>query len=466
MIHPEDRDLLEAYLAAELDDDELKTLELRLCSEEDLARLMIEISSEETVIREWMELQRTQQWYRKLVNESPASKSHSFFSKSFLAGSLLFTISLITFFGMFHWVAPLIVSVFNLSENVAIVDVLSDGDLRTQDTLCVVNDRLQTGRQYYLNQGMLQLQMDSGVDVVIAGPTTFQLINSNAMRLLRGTMTAKVSQDAIGFEVQTPTLKIVDLGTRFGVHADEAGVSETHVFQGIVNYSKWKKGNVHGPPKLLTAGQSVKQSPNGKFIQSNTNSEILFAKCLMREAGIHKLSGAMNYLSEMPASLKEGSFSSNNNIHVFLERKNFQLPVDIICNTPIQDNKEISKKEPQGQYKSGVIKQGTKVDVYYIHHGIHPADNPELPVQKSGESFLKGDIRFKNRILGILPTDTLLLQTDEILGNPDVQYEKRSIRSAEDTIQLLPDNSSLHLDWILGVSRLNVVRVIVAADVE
>jgi len=60
----------------------------------------------------------------------------------------------------------------------------------------------------------------------------------------------------------------------------------------------------------------------------------------------------------------------------------------------------------------------------------------------------------------------LLLQTDEILGNPDVQYEKRSIRSAEDTIQLLPDNSSLHLDWILGVSRLNVVRVIVAADVE
>lgn len=459
MIHPEDRDLLEAYLAAELDDDELKILELRLCSEEDLARLMIEISSEETVIREWIELQRTQQWYRNLVNEAPASKSRSFFSKSFLTGSLLFTISLTTLFGMFHWVAPLIVSVFNLSENAAIVNVLSDGDLRTQDTLCVVNDRLQTGRQYFLNQGLLQLQMNSGVDVVIAGPTTFQLINSNAMRLVRGTMTAKVSHDAIGFEVQTPTLKIVDLGTRFGVDVNEEGTTETHVFQGAVNGFSLKKGIAQGSPQRLIAGQSVKRSPGKEIVFSNTDSVLLFAACLMQESRIRQLTGDLKLLPQMPASLGKGEFTSNEHIYVFLEQQNFNLPEDIHCYVPMQNSKD--------QFKESVIKKGTKVDVYYIHHDAHHPGHPEYSDQKTMFT-TQGELHFKSQVLGILQTDSLLLQTDPSLGNPDVYYEKRNIRVAEDEIKILRDKSSLYLNWILSRENnhgsMNAMRVIVATE--
>lgn len=459
MIQPEDRDLLEAYLATELDGDELKAFELRLCTEEDLARLMIEVSSEETVIREWAELQRSQLWYSKLVNDTSVSQSSTYLSNPFLVGMLFLTITLTSLFGVYHWADLSSVSTLKQPEDVAIVDALSDGELKTQNLLCLVNDHLQTGRQYHLDQGVLQLQMDSGVDVVIAGPTTFQFLSSNALRLLQGTMTAKVSQKAIGFKVQTPTLDIVDLGTRFGVHVNKEGVSETHVFQGVVNGFSLQKGSPRGAPQRLTAGQSVKRSPGQELVLSNTDSNQIFATCLLQESRIHQLSGDLKLLPKMPASLRAGDFTSNKHIYVFLERQSFSLPEDIRCNVPIQNSDE--------QFQEDVIKKGTKVDVYYIHNDAHHPGNPEFSDQKTTLS-MKGELHFKSQVLGILQTDFLLLQTDQSLGNPDVRYEERQVRVAEDEIKLLPDNSSLYLNWILsredGHKSMNAMRVIVVAE--
>ncbi|QDT96196.1 FecR domain-containing protein [Gimesia aquarii] len=459
MIQPKDRDLLEAYLANELDCDEIKSLELRLCTEEDLARLMIEVSSEETVIREWTELQRSQLWYSKLVTETTVSHSSFYLSRSFLVAMLILAITLTSWFGVHQWADPLIVSDSSQPENVAIVDALSDGELRTQNILCVVNDHLQTGRQYHLDQGVLQLQMDSGVNVVIAGPTTFQFLNSNALRLLQGTMTAHVSQKAIGFEVQTPTLEIIDLGTRFGVHVNKEGVSETHVFQGVVNGFSLKQGSPQGLPQRLSAGQSIKRSPGKEIVLSDTDSDLLFAKCLMQESRIHQLSGDLKLLSNLPVSLKSGEFTSNEHIHVFQERQNISLPEEIRCFVPIQNNK--------GQFQEDVIQKGTKVDVYYLHHDAHHPGHPEFSDQKTTLT-MKGEVHFKGQVLGILQTDPLLLQTDQSLGNPDVRYEKSHVRVAEDETKLLPGRSSLYLNWILsraeGLKSMNAMRVIVAAE--
>jgi hypothetical protein len=330
--------------------------------------------------------------------------------------------------------------------------------------LYVVSDYLQPSRQYHLDHGVAQLQMGSGVSVLVSGPSTFQLPNPKSFNLLQGAVVANVPKAAIGFEVRTPSLKVVDLGTRFGVHVDEAGVTETRVFQGSVNCFSLKSGSTQGSPQRVTEGQAVKRSANGAITQSETESELLFGTCLMQEFGIRHLTGTLKYLSTMPSSVEPCEFTSNEHIYVFLERQSFSLPTDLNCNIPDQNRSEVlSESEPQGQFEPGVIKQGTKVDVYYIHHDIHCPGEPGYSEQRQA-FFMKGGIRFKNRILGILPTDPLLLQTDQALGKPGVSYGTLEIRSAEDEIRILPDNSTLHLDWNVGVTKLNVVRVIVAAD--
>ena len=161
----------------------------------------------------------------------------------------------------------------------------------------------------------------------------------------------------------------------------------------------------------------------------------------------------------MPDSLVRGKFTSNKHIYVFLERQNFKLPEDVLCNVPIQNGKD--------QFKEEVLKKGTKVDVYYIHHDAHHFGHPEFSDQKTMFT-AQGELHFKSQVLGILQTDSFLLQTDPSLGNPDVHYEKRDIRVAEDEIKLLPDKSSLYLKWILSREKnhgsMNAMRVIVATE--
>ena len=55
-------------------------------------------------------------------------------------------------------------------------------------------------------------------------------------RLHRGTVVAKIPQQAIGFSIDTETAKLVDYGTEFGVHvAERGGGTNVLVFDGVVD---------------------------------------------------------------------------------------------------------------------------------------------------------------------------------------------------------------------------------------
>lgn len=477
MIHSEDLDLCEAYLEMELEGEELKEFEFRLCTEDDLARLLIQTSSEEIIIREWAELQRAQSWFEKLVNQNPPRESRNQRAKIFSVAVFVIAVCVVAWFGAFsltHSNRNPSIEVTKPAQPVAaaLIAEISDGVLKSQSQLFDLNDILLSGRAYTFDGRVLRLEMKSGTSVLVAGPATFQLLSQNGFQLQQGILTADVPQQAIGFAVDTPTLKVIDLGTRFGVHVDEKGSTETHVFQGLVNCFSGVVKNQNRQPRRLEAGQSVKQLSNGNTVESQLDSETLFSTCLQHESHIRQLSGNMKLLSRSPESVAMGECTSNDHIFVFQEQRNFILPSDLNCNLPIPEGLQHQpENEAQKQFGTGVIKKGTKVNVYYIHNDAHYPGHPEFSEKKTRFT-MTGAIGFQNKVLGILQTDELLLQSDNLLGDAEVRYTNGGInqrnRVAEDKIELLPDGRTLSLEWVLsrgnGHQSVNAMRVIVAAE--
>jgi len=96
-----------------------------------------------------------------------------------------------------------------------------------------VNSKLGTGT-LALVEGIATLKFESGATVTLEAPTKLLVRDAMHCRLIEGTVTAEVPEPAHGFTIDTPDIKVVDLGTRFGVTAGAAGNSQVRVFQGAV----------------------------------------------------------------------------------------------------------------------------------------------------------------------------------------------------------------------------------------
>lgn len=95
-------------------------------------------------------------------------------------------------------------------------------------------DRLHRGQAMVLRSGLVELVFNDGASVLIEGPARFEARGSNAIALTRGRLTAKVPLSAYRFEVATPKLLVVDLGTEFGVAVHSDGGGQVAVFDGLV----------------------------------------------------------------------------------------------------------------------------------------------------------------------------------------------------------------------------------------
>jgi hypothetical protein len=94
--------------------------------------------------------------------------------------------------------------------------------------------RLSSGRME-LADGMATIDFDKGVKLVLEAPAVFELIDENQCRLHKGKVRAEVRPGGEGFVVLTPTARLIDRGTVFGVHVQVGGVSDLWVFKGRVD---------------------------------------------------------------------------------------------------------------------------------------------------------------------------------------------------------------------------------------
>ena len=104
------------------------------------------------------------------------------------------------------------------------------------------SERLKAGERIYTNQpsyvieqGIVKIIYDQGVDVIIEGPAEF-MIENKGIRLDRGRLYSLVSEYGHGFTVDSPGIMFIDLGTEFGIEVSNNGSSELHVLDGEVQY--------------------------------------------------------------------------------------------------------------------------------------------------------------------------------------------------------------------------------------
>jgi ferric-dicitrate binding protein FerR (iron transport regulator) len=104
-----------------------------------------------------------------------------------------------------------------------------------------------------LVEGIATLKFECGATVTLEAPTTLEVTDSMHCRLVEGTVTAEVPEQAHGFTIVTPDIRVVDLGTRFGVTAGSTGNSQVRVFEGEVEIDGLKDGKT----KRLTEGNAL-----------------------------------------------------------------------------------------------------------------------------------------------------------------------------------------------------------------
>jgi hypothetical protein len=124
------------------------------------------------------------------------------------------------------------------------------------------SSRLSTHQRLILSQGVASVKTDQGVSLTIEGPADFELTSGQELLLNYGRLYARVSPEGVGFIVQTPSVKMIDLGTEFGVQADVNGSSELHVMKGAVQLFA-------GPKERPIASMVVREN---KAVRYNRNT--------------------------------------------------------------------------------------------------------------------------------------------------------------------------------------------------
>jgi hypothetical protein len=122
--------------------------------------------------------------------------------------------------------------------------------------------QLSPGRVLDLSAGEVRIAFHRGALVTLQGPCVLEIQSDHSASLRVGSMTAKAeSKQSHGFTVQTPTMKLVDLGTEFGVRVGRDGVQEVHVFQGKVQAEPGPGGWFAAAGTAEKAATSTSKSP-------------------------------------------------------------------------------------------------------------------------------------------------------------------------------------------------------------
>jgi hypothetical protein len=104
-----------------------------------------------------------------------------------------------------------------------------------------------------LDSGEAQIQLRTGVSILLKGPARIQVRSDNAAALTLGKLTASVPPEAVGFAVHTDTAQIIDRGTEFGVEVKSDDSVAVSVLRGKVE----ARPNDAGAPTVLVAGQAA-----------------------------------------------------------------------------------------------------------------------------------------------------------------------------------------------------------------
>lgn len=99
--------------------------------------------------------------------------------------------------------------------------------------IVLTGDNVVHGR-FSLTEGYAEITLNNGVALLLEAPIQLNIRSVEHITLAEGNLVARVPDGAEGFQVDTPSSQIIDLGTEFGVSVDKKGKSQVHVIDGEV----------------------------------------------------------------------------------------------------------------------------------------------------------------------------------------------------------------------------------------
>lgn len=117
-----------------------------------------------------------------------------------------------------------------------------------------------------LLQGVAEFRFDSGVRLVLEGPTTINIDSANCATVDSGSVVLHGYESAPEFELITPQARFYDIGTEYGAKVGEDGGTELHVFQGSVRVQPEMELMEISAPLVVNEGKA-------RLIESESGSE-------------------------------------------------------------------------------------------------------------------------------------------------------------------------------------------------
>lgn len=143
--------------------------------------------------------------------------------------------------------------------------------MRTSDVVWVDDDdraelaRLSAGEVLRFDGGEVEVVFDAGVEVRVRGPAEFEVRAADYAVARLGAIAARVGKNGRGFTIETPTARVIDLGTEFGIDVAPCGATEVAVFKGLVDLSVGSDATATGAQRRLRQGEALRVAPDGSL---------------------------------------------------------------------------------------------------------------------------------------------------------------------------------------------------------
>jgi hypothetical protein len=148
-----------------------------------------------------------------------------------------------------------------------------------------VGSRLSSGTEsLWLQKGAIEVTFDYGARVILEAPAHFNLNSAENIALHSGRLYAHVPERSKGFMVETPSSRVIDLGTEFGVKVDFDGSSDVYMMKGKASIFSGSKGQT-GQGQILTAGEARRLDSKGN-IETIPMREDEFAREFLLDGGL------------------------------------------------------------------------------------------------------------------------------------------------------------------------------------
>ena len=310
-----------------------------------------------------------------------------------------------------------------------------------------------------LAAGTLEFEFACGASLRLRGPAEFALISKSRGKLLFGELSAQVPEQAHGFTIDTPSVEVVDLGTEFGVNVDHAGISDVHVFRGLVETRMPSSDEQPGSLERLSTDQTRRFAPDEPKSSLLSFDETQFPLPPERYRDEPTTQGAICLLREPPKSLAVGALESNEFILLFEERK------DVAVQRAIPVNLSLPGRYDRFKGKDGKLRPPLHVDSYLLHF-----DALTTP-RNYNHLRLDGSVTFPRPIRGVIAVGPALTLTDPLFGISDVVQSDARSRGLDrglkgnnpDIVTLSADRRTLHVSFSVGGS-CDQLRILIEAE--